>query len=57
MVTMTRIKHLLLNLHLFNKTENKTLKHTKGITKLDWESIRSSLRDGFGVVGTLSFGD
>ena len=25
--------------------------------KLDWESIRSSLRDGFGVVGTLGFGD
>ena len=24
--------------------------------KLDWESIRSSPRDGFGVVGTLGFG-
>ena len=23
--------------------------------KLDWESIRSSPRDGFGVVGTLGF--
>ena len=25
--------------------------------ELDWESIKSSPRDGFGVVGTLGFGD
>ena len=42
-------------LTLFASTFTK--ESLKKSVKLDWESIRSSPRDGFGVVGTLGFWD
>ena len=44
--------------NIYDVTFSSTFANLQSLNKtLDWESIRSSPRDGFGVVGTLGFGD